>query len=145
MQAKKMQQLIHRALVDAKGQDIRVLDVRKVAGFTDYMVIASGTSSRHVATLAEKVVDKLRAEGLRPIGLEGKEFGEWVLIDFGDVVTHVMHPHTRDFYNLEKLWAEIQPEAPAKPPTGVKTKRAKTRKAPRKKSRSKAPTRKPRR
>lgn len=141
MQPKKMQQLIHRALVDAKGQDIRVLDVRKIAGFTDYMVIASGTSSRHVATLAEKVVDKLRARGLKPIGLEGKEFGEWVLIDFGDVVTHVMHPQTRDFYNLEKLWgAEIQPEAPAKPPA-----RAKTKKAPRKKSKTKTPRRKPRR
>ncbi|MBI5611988.1 MAG: ribosome silencing factor [Gammaproteobacteria bacterium] len=140
MQAKKMQQLIHRALVDAKGQDIRVLDVRKVAGFTDYMVIASGTSSRHVATLAEKVVDKLRARGLKPIGLEGKEFGEWVLIDFGDVVTHVMHPQTRDFYNLEKLWAEIQPEAPARPSA-----RAKTKKGPRKKSRSQTPRRKPRR
>ncbi len=145
MQRKKMQQLIHRALVDAKGQDIRVLDVRKVAGFTDYMVIASGTSSRHVATLAEKVVDKLRAEGLRPIGLEGKEFGEWVLIDFGDVVTHVMHPHTRDFYNLEKLWAEIHLETPAKPPARTKTKSAKTKKAPRKKSHSQAPKRKPRR
>ena len=146
MQPKKVQQLIHRALVDAKGQDIRVLDVRKVAGFTDYMVIASGTSSRHVATLAEKVVDKLRARGLRPIGLEGKEFGEWVLIDFGDVVTHVMHPQTRDFYNLEKLWgAEIQPEAPAKSPARAKPKTAKTKKGPQKKSHTKTPKRKPRR
>lgn len=141
MQAKKMQQLIHRALVDAKGQDIRVLDVRKIAGFTDYMVIASGTSSRHVATLAEKVVDKLRARGLKPIGLEGKEFGEWVLIDFGDVVTHVMHPQTRNFYNLEKLWGEeIQLDAPAKPSA-----RAKAKKVPRKKSKIKTPRRKPKR
>lgn len=146
MQAKKMQQLIHRALVDAKGQDIRVLDVRKVAGFTDYMVIASGTSSRHVATLAEKVVDKLRAEGLKPIGLEGKQYGEWVLIDFGDVVTHVMHPQTRDFYNLEKLWGEeVQFEAPAKPSARAKSKTAKTKKRPRTKSPTKKSRRKPRR
>ena len=120
MQAKKLQQLIQRALTDAKGQDIRVLDVRKIAGFTDYMVIASGTSNRHVATLAEKVVDKLRTQGLRPIGVEGKEFGDWVLIDFGDVVTHVMRPPTRDFYNLEKLWGEPLLEVPAKAPARPK-------------------------
>ena len=123
MQPKKMQQLIQRALVDAKGQDIRVLDVRKVAGFTDYMVIASGTSNRHVVTLAEKVVDRLRARGLRPIGVEGKEFGDWVLVDFGDVVTHVMRPPTRDFYNLEKLWGEIPLDAPVKSPAPSKSKK----------------------
>ena len=120
MQPKKMQQLIHRALVDAKGQDIRVLDVRKVAGFTDYMVIGSGTSNRHVVTLAEKVGDKLRARGLRPIGVEGKEFGDWVLVDFGDVVTHVMRPQTRDFYNLEKLWGEPVMDVPDKAPVSSK-------------------------
>jgi ribosome-associated protein len=123
MQAKKMQQLIQRALSDAKGQDIRVLDVRKIAGFTDYMVIASGTSNRHVATLAEKVVDKLRGRGLRPIGVEGKEFGDWVLIDFGDVVTHVMRPQTRDFYNLEKLWGEVPVDVPVKAPAPSKSKK----------------------
>ncbi len=120
MQAKKIQQLIQRALTDAKGQNIRVLDVRKIAGFTDYMVIASGTSNRHVATLAEKVVDKLRGRGLRPIGVEGKEFGDWVLIDFGDVVTHVMRPQTRDFYNLEKLWGEVPLDVPVKSPSKLK-------------------------
>lgn len=120
MQAKKMQQLIERALIDAKGQDIRVLDVRKIAGFTDYMVIASGTSNRHVATLAEKVVDKLRGRGLRPIGVEGKEFGEWVLIDCGDVVAHVMRPQTRDFYNLEKLWGEVPLDVPVESPAKPK-------------------------
>lgn len=128
MQPKKMQQLIQRALVDAKGQDIRVLDVRKVAGFTDYMVIASGTSNRHVVTLAEKVVDKLRARGLRPIGVEGKEFGDWVLVDSGDVVTHVMRPQTRDFYNLEKLWGEIPLDALAKPPARSKAVKSSRRK-----------------
>jgi ribosome-associated protein len=123
MQAKKMQELIQRALADAKGQDIRVLDVRKIAGFTDYMVIASGTSNRHVVTLAEKVVDKLRGRGLRPIGVEGKEFGDWVLIDFGDVVTHVMRPQTRDFYNLEKLWGEPLLDEPDKAPAHPKAKK----------------------
>jgi ribosome-associated protein len=123
MQPKKMQQLVQRALTDAKGLDIRVLNVRKIAGFTDYMVIASGTSNRHVATLAEKVVDKLRARGLRPIGVEGKEFGDWVLIDFGDVVTHVMRPQTRDFYDLEKLWGEPLLDVPDKAPARPKVKR----------------------
>ena len=128
MQAKKMQHLIERALIDAKGQDIRILDVRKIAGFTDYMVIASGTSNRHVATLAEKVVDKLRGRGLRPIGVEGKEIGDWVLIDFGDVVAHVMRPQTRDFYNLEKLWGEVPLDVPAKLPVASKPKKKGSRK-----------------
>jgi len=137
MQPKKMQHLIQRALADAKGQDIRVLDVRKIAGFTDYMVIASGTSNRHVATLAEKVIDKLRVQGLRPIGVEGKEFGDWVLVDFGDVVTHVMRPQTRDLYNLEKLWGETPVETVVRPAAPRKTK-----KSSRKKSSAKTPRRK---
>ena len=128
MQAKKMQHLIERVLIDAKGQDIRVLDVRKIAGFTDYMVIASGTSNRHVATLADKVVDKLRGRGLRPIGVEGKEVGDWVLIDFGDVVTHVMRPQTRDFYNLEKLWGEVPLDGPVKLSAPSKPKKKGSRK-----------------
>lgn len=106
MQAKKMQQLISEALVDAKGQDIRVLDVRRVTDFTDYMIIVTGNSNRHVVSMADRVLDKLREHGLRPIGVEGEALGDWVLIDFGDVVTHVMRPQARDFYNLEKLWGD---------------------------------------
>ena len=106
MQAKTMQQEIYQALVDAKAQDIKVLDVRKVTDFTDYMIVASGTSSRHVQTLAQKVRDRLREHGIKPVGSEGEQVGDWVLIDFGDVVTHVMRPPIRDLYNLEKLWGD---------------------------------------
>jgi ribosome-associated protein len=106
MQAEQMRQEIYQALVDAKGQDIKVLDVRKVTDFTDYMIIASGTSSRHVQTLAQKVRERLRAHGIKPVGSEGEQVGDWVLIDFGDVVAHLMRPPVRDLYNLEKLWGD---------------------------------------
>jgi ribosome-associated protein len=106
MQAKKMQQLISEALEDAKGQDIRVLDVRRITDFTDYMIIVTGTSNRHVVSMADRVLDRLRAHGQRPLGIEGEDLGDWVLIDVGDVVVHIMRPQTRDFYNLEKLWGD---------------------------------------
>jgi ribosome-associated protein len=108
MQAKQMQQEIVQALEDAKGQDIKVLDVRQVTDFTDYMIIASGTSSRHVQTLADKVCTRMKELGLKPVGREGEAVGDWVLIDFGDVVTHLMRPQVRDLYNLEKLWGDSQ-------------------------------------
>ena len=101
----KWQDSVVAALEDAKAIDIVVLDVRKLTDIADYMIVASGTSTRHVAGVADKLVDHMRALGRKPIGMEGKEVGEWVLIDFGDVVAHIMRPQTRDFYNLEKLWA----------------------------------------
>mgnify|MGYP003512960853 CR=1 FL=1 len=106
MQAEQMRQEIYQALADAKGQDIKVLDVRKVTDFTDYMIIASGTSSRHVQTLADKICVRMKELGLMPIGREGEAVGDWVLIDFGDVVAHLMRPQVRDLYNLEKLWGD---------------------------------------
>lgn len=104
-----MQKLIYDALVDAKAQDITMLDVRKISDFTDTMVIVSGTSTRHVQSVADRVVYQMREHGLRPVGVEGEKVGEWVLIDFGAVVVHVMRPQTRDFYNLEKLWSDGKP------------------------------------
>src|SRR4030066_55169 len=83
---KKIQQWIQDALAAAKAQDLAVLDVRKVADFTDYMVIVTGTSNRHVQSTADKVVDALRAHGVRTVGVEGGRTGDWVLIDFGDVI-----------------------------------------------------------
>lgn len=92
------------ALDEVKGVDIRVLDVREKSSFADLMVIATGTSDRHVKALAGKVQEKCREAGERPIGVEGEREGQWVLIDLADVVVHVMTAQTRDFYNLEKLW-----------------------------------------
>lgn len=122
--ARKTQSWIQDALEDAKTRDITVLDVRKISDFTDYMVIATGTSSRHVQSSADKVVDTLRAHGVRAVGVEGGKTGDWVLIDFGDVVAHVMREEVRDFYNLEKLWSDakhIEPRA-AKPARSRKKK-----------------------
>lgn len=106
MQTETMRQEILAAIADVKGQDTKVLDVRGVTDFTDYMIIVSGTSSRHVQTVADKVRVHMRERGVRPVGSEGEATGDWVLIDFGDVVVHIMRPQVRDFYNLEKLWGE---------------------------------------
>jgi ribosome-associated protein len=92
------------SLDDGKGADIKVLDVRSKTSITDYMVIASGTSERHVCSLADRVIDKAREIGVRALGLEGKASGDWVLVDLGEVIIHVMKPQTREFYQLEKLW-----------------------------------------
>jgi ribosome-associated protein len=125
--ARKVQRWIHAALEHAKARDIAVLDVRKVSDFTDYMVIATGTSNRHVQSTADRVVETLRDHGVRPVGSEGEKIGDWVLIDFGDVVVHVMREQTRDFYNLEKLWSDAKHVKP-----GQTKKTAKTPRTPRK-------------
>ncbi|MFZ0488333.1 MAG: ribosome silencing factor [Arenicellales bacterium] len=92
-------------LDEMKALDIQVFNVAEMTSVTDYMIVSSGTSNRHVRSIARHVLDELRDEGLRPLGSEGEEHGEWVLIDYGDVVLHVMQPETRDFYQLEKLWS----------------------------------------
>ena len=92
------------ALEDLKAVDLKVLDVSELTSITDIMVIASGTSDRHVRALAENVVEKAKAFGQRPIGVEGEREGEWVLVDLQDILVHVMLPRVRDFYQLEKLW-----------------------------------------
>jgi ribosome-associated protein len=96
--------LVTTALDDLKGQQITVLDVRHLTSVTDTMVVASGRSDRHVRALADTVVEECAKAGVRPIGVEGQKSGEWVLVDLGDVVVHVMLPRVREFYNLEKLW-----------------------------------------
>jgi ribosome-associated protein len=106
MRTAQLRKYIEDALEDAKALDIVVLDVRKIAMFTDYMVIVTGTSTRHVAAVADKVVDRLREKGRRPVGVEGMGTSDWVLVDYGDVVLHVMRTQTRDFYQIEKLWGE---------------------------------------
>ncbi|NJN45256.1 MAG: ribosome silencing factor [Candidatus Competibacteraceae bacterium] len=105
MQLEALKSLVVTALEELKAVDLKVLDVRNIAGFTDLMVIASGTSDRHVKALADKLVEKCKQAGVRPLGVEGEREAEWVLVDIGDVVVHIMKPDIRDFYNLEKLWS----------------------------------------
>ena len=103
---RKLREVMYSALSDAKALDITMLDVRAIADFTDYMVICTGTSSRHVQSVADKLMDRMRDAGRKPVGVEGEAVGDWVLVDFGDIVVHVMRREIRDFYNLEKLWGE---------------------------------------
>ena len=105
MTSEQISQLAVDALDDIKAQDIVRLDVRNLTTVTDYMIIASGTSSRHVQALVENVAEKAREAGHRPIGVEGEDGGEWVLLDLQDALVHVMLPKVREFYNLEKLWS----------------------------------------
>ena len=100
-----MTQLAVDALDDVKGVNTVTLDVRGLSNVMDYLVISSGTSNRHVKALAESVVTRAKAAGNPPLGVEGEDAAEWVLVDLGDVVVHVMQPATRDFYDLERLWA----------------------------------------
>ena len=103
------------ALDDMKAVNLKVLDVRGVTDVADCMVIASGTSDRHVRSIAERVVERAKAAGFRPFGIEGDRDGEWVLVDLNDVIVHVMLPRVREFYGLESLW-EVAPKAVVRKP-----------------------------
>jgi ribosome-associated protein len=105
MNSEQLCTLVVDALDDIKAKDITTLDVRDMTTVTDYMIVASGTSNRHVQALAENVAEKAREAGHKPIGVEGEEGGEWVLLDLQDALVHVMLPKVREFYNLEKLWS----------------------------------------
>lgn len=104
MQTEALAELAEAALDDLRGVDVRRLDVREMTSITDLIVIASGTSQRHVRSLADRVVERAKGEGVQPLGLEGEQGGDWLLIDLGDLVVHVMSHEKRAFYNLEKLW-----------------------------------------
>jgi len=109
MHLDKLQQVAVAALEDIKARDIEVIDVRPQTSLYDTMVIASGESNRQVKALANHVRDKLKEAGASILGIEGEDVGEWVLVDAGDIVVHVMQPAVRAYYNLEELWA---PQAP---------------------------------
>jgi ribosome-associated protein len=104
MNSEQLCDLVIDALEEVKAKDIVKLDVRELTTVTDYMIVASGTSNRHVKALADAVAEKSRAAGHRPSGIEGEAGSEWVLLDLGDALVHVMLPRVREFYNLEKLW-----------------------------------------
>jgi ribosome-associated protein len=105
MQLEQLKDLVVETLNDMKARDVSVMDVRGKTAVTDYMIVASGTSDRHVKAIAETVAYRAREAGEQPLGTEGVEDGEWALVDLNGVVLHVMLPKVRDFYNLERLWA----------------------------------------
>ena len=104
LSSEEVAKLAIAALEDVKAQDIVSINVREKTSVTDFMVIASGSSSRHVKSLADNVLEKVKEQGVRPLGSEGMDTGEWALLDLGDVVVHVMLPTARQFYDLERLW-----------------------------------------
>ncbi len=125
MEAREIALLAAEAASDKKAGDVVVLDVAQTLVITGYFVIATGTTDRHVRSIADEVEDQLReTAGIKPIGREGEREGRWILLDFADVVVHVFQPDERDFYRLEKLWSDAPrvplpgdaveaPEAPA--------------------------------
>jgi ribosome-associated protein len=102
--AASLKAVVIGALDDMKALEIKVLDVRGLTDIADTMVIASGTSDRHVRSVAQKLVEKTKAAGFRPHGVEGQQDSDWVLIDLNEMIVHVMLPRVREFYGLEKLW-----------------------------------------
>jgi ribosome-associated protein len=104
MELEQLQQLVIDKLDEMKAQDIKVIDVRVKSSITDLMIIATGNSTRHVKSLAQTVELAAKEAGVKPLGLEGEQQGDWVLLDLNDIVLHVMLANVRDFYNLEKLW-----------------------------------------
>lgn len=105
---------VREALDDGKAVDIRVLEVTAMTSITDFMIVASGRSSRQVKALTERLREAVQDFGSEVRGMEGQQGGEWVLVDLGDVVVHIMQPETRDFYQLEKLW-ELEPHTAHEP------------------------------
>ncbi|MEE8157159.1 MAG: ribosome silencing factor [Gammaproteobacteria bacterium] len=104
LKSDELKDIVIDALEELKANDISVMEVGALTTITEYMITASGTSDRHVKSLADNVVRISKEHGERPLGVEGEREGEWVLVDLRDVIVHVMLPRVRDFYQLEKLW-----------------------------------------
>jgi ribosome-associated protein len=102
--ASPLQDVVTATLEDMKAVNVKVLDVRGLTDIADTMIIASGNSDRHVRSIADRVVEKAKMAGFRPLGTEGERDGEWVLVDLQDIILHVMLPRVREFYGLERLW-----------------------------------------
>jgi ribosome-associated protein len=114
--------LVAAALDDMKAANVRIMDVRKATDVADCMVIASGNSDRHVRSIADRVVERAKSEGFRPMGIEGERDGEWVLVDLNDVIVHVMLPRIREFYGLESLWDPGPPARTSRPKAKARAK-----------------------
>lgn len=108
----ELKTLAETSLDDMKAVEVTVIDVADRTTVTDWMIVAGGTSQRHVKSLANEVITRSKENGVRPVGIEGESEGDWILVDLGDVIVHVMTRETRDFYALEKLWT-MEPSNPA--------------------------------
>ncbi len=106
MKPEAIKKLALQALDALKAENVIIIDVSNHANFTDFMIFASGRSTRHVKSIANEVIGIAKSGNLPPLGVEGEDVGEWILVDLGDVIVHVMLPDTRQFYELEKLWGE---------------------------------------
>ncbi len=98
--------LLAQAVLDHKAGDLVILEVKDLSSFTDYFLICSGSSDRQVQAIASHIEEKLAKKGIRPMGVEGKREGRWILMDYGDVIVHVFYQPVREFYDLERLWSE---------------------------------------
>ncbi len=107
MKLEKLAELVIETLEGNKATNIQTLDVRGLTTFTDLMIIASGTSNRQVTSIAEKLIEETKKNNIQPLGSEGTQYGEWILVDLGDIIVHIMHPATRAHYQLEKLWSPM--------------------------------------
>lgn len=110
MQTEKLLKIVQDELDDRKGQQVTTLDVREKTSFTDYMVVVTGTSNRHLMSMCENVSGKVKENDFYPLGLEGDGSSDWVLLDLGDVIVHAMTAQAREFYQLEKLWSVDRPK-----------------------------------
>jgi ribosome-associated protein len=143
MDLRRKQRAVVDALEDVKGRDIQVFNTARMPTMFERVIIASGDSGRQLNALAERVQERVKALGANVYGVEGQSGGEWVLVDLGDVVVHIMHPTVREFYNLEEIWGgktvrmKVESKAPAKAPK----KKAKTKA----KARAQAPRRRAKR
>lgn len=111
MNKENLKTLVIDAIEDIKGIEVRVYDLEGKSDVTDVMIIASGNTTRQVKAISDNIIDQSKKQGVMPLGVEGQTVAEWVLVDLGDVVAHIMTPSIRDFYNLEKLWGDDSPSA----------------------------------